>query len=97
MSIPEMDWGPLWLTMQLAAVTVGVLLVVGTPLPGRDARVLSGPRAGPVPRRHRLTEHRAADRRRALRRAGIRQPARARPSLEFRAVRAAAPQPDALV
>ncbi len=32
MSIPEMDWDPLWLTMQLAAVTVGVLLVVGTPL-----------------------------------------------------------------
>ena len=27
-----MDWGPLWLTIQLAAVTVMVLLVVGTPL-----------------------------------------------------------------
>ncbi len=27
-----MDWNPLWLTMQLAAVTVGVLLMVGTPL-----------------------------------------------------------------
>jgi len=27
-----MDWGPLWLSMHLAAVTVGVLLVVGTPL-----------------------------------------------------------------
>ncbi|MCA9471971.1 MAG: molybdate ABC transporter permease subunit [Nitrospira sp.] len=27
-----MDWGPLWLTMQLAAVTVVVLLIVGTPL-----------------------------------------------------------------
>lgn len=27
-----MDWGPLWLTLQLAGVTVVVLLVVGTPL-----------------------------------------------------------------
>ena len=27
-----MDWGPLWLTIQLAAVTVVVLLVVGTPV-----------------------------------------------------------------
>jgi len=27
-----MDWGPLWLTMQLAGVTVVVLLIVGTPL-----------------------------------------------------------------
>ncbi len=27
-----MDWGPLWLTLQLAAVTVVVLLLVGTPL-----------------------------------------------------------------
>ncbi len=32
MNIPEMDWTPLWLTMQLAAVTVVVLLIVGTPL-----------------------------------------------------------------
>ena len=32
MTIPEMDWNPLWLTMQLAAVTVVVLLIVGTPL-----------------------------------------------------------------
>lgn len=32
MSIPEMDWGPLWLTMQLAGVTVVVLLLVGTPV-----------------------------------------------------------------
>ena len=28
MSIPEMDWTPLWLTMQLAGVTVLVLLIV---------------------------------------------------------------------
>ena len=28
----EMDWGPLWLTMQLAGVTVIVLLIVGTPI-----------------------------------------------------------------
>lgn len=27
-----MDWGPLWLTLQLAGVTVVVLLLVGTPL-----------------------------------------------------------------
>ncbi len=27
-----MDWGPLWLTMQLAGVTVVVLLALGTPL-----------------------------------------------------------------
>lgn len=32
MTIPDMDWGPLWLTMQLAGVTVVVLLFVGTPL-----------------------------------------------------------------
>ena len=32
MSVPEMDWGPVWLTMQLAGVTVVVLLLVGTPL-----------------------------------------------------------------
>ena len=32
MSVPEMDWGPLWLTVQLAGVTVVVLLLVGTPL-----------------------------------------------------------------
>ncbi len=32
MSVPEMDWGPLWLTMQLAGVTVVVLLLVGTPV-----------------------------------------------------------------
>ncbi len=32
MSVPEMDWGPLWLTMQLAGVTVVVLLLVGTPM-----------------------------------------------------------------
>ncbi len=32
MSIPEMDWTPLWLTMQLAGVTVVVLLLVGTPM-----------------------------------------------------------------
>lgn len=32
MSLSEMDWGPLWLTIQLAAVTVIVLLIVGTPL-----------------------------------------------------------------
>mgnify|MGYP000622122361 FL=1 len=30
--MPDMDWGPLWLTMQLAGVTVIVLLIVGTPL-----------------------------------------------------------------
>jgi len=28
----EMDWGPLWLTLQLAGVTVVVLLIVGTPV-----------------------------------------------------------------
>ena len=28
----EMDWSPLWLTMQLAGVTVVVLLIVGTPV-----------------------------------------------------------------
>ncbi len=32
MSVQEMDWGPLWLTLQLAGVTVAVLLLVGTPL-----------------------------------------------------------------
>ena len=32
MNGPEMDWGPLWLTLQLAGVTVVVLLLVGTPL-----------------------------------------------------------------
>ena len=32
MNIPEMDWAPLWLTMQLAGVTVVVLLLVGTPV-----------------------------------------------------------------
>ena len=32
MSVPDMDWGPLWLTLQLAGVTVVVLLLVGTPL-----------------------------------------------------------------
>ena len=32
MSIPDMDWTPLWLTMQLALVTVTVLLIIGTPL-----------------------------------------------------------------
>jgi molybdate transport system permease protein len=32
MSIPEMDWNPMWLSMQLAGLTVVVLLVVGTPL-----------------------------------------------------------------
>ena len=32
MSMQEMDWDPLWLTMQLAGVTVIVLLIVGTPL-----------------------------------------------------------------
>lgn len=32
MNIPEMDWDPLWLTMQLAGVTVVVLLLVGTPV-----------------------------------------------------------------
>ena len=32
MNVPEMDWGPLWLTVQLAGVTVVVLLLVGTPL-----------------------------------------------------------------
>ncbi|MDT7041469.1 molybdate ABC transporter permease subunit [Candidatus Nitronereus thalassa] len=32
MNFPEMDWGPLWLTMQLAGVTVLVLMIVGTPL-----------------------------------------------------------------
>ena len=28
----ELDWGPLWLTLQLAGVTVVVLLIVGTPV-----------------------------------------------------------------
>jgi molybdate transport system permease protein len=32
MSVPEIDWAPLWLTVQLAGVTVVVLLLVGTPL-----------------------------------------------------------------
>ena len=32
MNVPEMDWSPLWLTMQLAGVTVVVLLLVGTPV-----------------------------------------------------------------
>ncbi len=32
MSVPEIDWAPLWLTVQLAGVTVAVLLLVGTPL-----------------------------------------------------------------
>ena len=32
MNVPEMDWSPLWLTMQLAGVTVIVLLLVGTPV-----------------------------------------------------------------
>ena len=32
MNMPEMDWSPLWLTMQLAGVTVIVLLLVGTPV-----------------------------------------------------------------
>ena len=32
MILPGMDWGPLWLTVQLAGVTVVVLLIVGTPL-----------------------------------------------------------------
>ncbi len=32
MSLFAMDWTPLWLTMQLAGVTVAVLLVIGTPL-----------------------------------------------------------------
>ena len=32
MPFPEIDWGPLWLTMQLAGVTVVILLLVGTPL-----------------------------------------------------------------
>ena len=30
--MPEMDWGPVWLTLQLAGVTVVVLLIVGTPV-----------------------------------------------------------------
>lgn len=30
--MPEIDWAPLWLTVQLAGVTVAVLLLVGTPL-----------------------------------------------------------------
>lgn len=30
--MPDMDWGPLWLTLRLAGVTVVVLLLVGTPL-----------------------------------------------------------------
>ncbi len=32
MSLAELDWGPLWLTLQLAGVTVIVLLIIGTPL-----------------------------------------------------------------
>ncbi|MYC27621.1 MAG: molybdate ABC transporter permease subunit [Nitrospira sp. SB0662_bin_26] len=32
MNVPGMDWSPLWLTMQLAGVTVIVLLLVGTPV-----------------------------------------------------------------
>lgn len=32
MNVSEMDWAPLWLTMQLAGVTVVVLLLVGTPV-----------------------------------------------------------------
>ena len=32
MSMPEIDWAPFWLTLQLAGVTVVVLLLVGTPL-----------------------------------------------------------------
>jgi len=32
MILPGMDWEPLWLTVQLAGVTVVVLLIVGTPL-----------------------------------------------------------------
>lgn len=32
MNVPEMDWTPLWLTMQLAGITVVVLLLVGTPV-----------------------------------------------------------------
>ncbi len=32
MNMPDMDWEPLGLTMQLAGVTVVVLLIVGTPL-----------------------------------------------------------------
>ena len=32
MTLLAMDWAPLWLTMQLAGVTVAVLLVLGTPL-----------------------------------------------------------------
>ena len=32
MNLPEMDWTPLWLTMQLAGATVVVLLLVGTPV-----------------------------------------------------------------
>ena len=30
--MPDLNWEPLWLTMELAAVTVIVLLIVGTPL-----------------------------------------------------------------
>ncbi len=32
MNITAMDWGPFWLTFQLAGVTVAVLLLLGTPL-----------------------------------------------------------------
>ena len=32
MNVLEMDWTPLWLTVQLASVTVLVLLIVGTPI-----------------------------------------------------------------
>jgi molybdate transport system permease protein len=32
MTIPDLDLGPLWLTLQLAGMTVIVLLIVGTPL-----------------------------------------------------------------
>ncbi|MGL6072074.1 molybdate ABC transporter permease subunit [Craterilacuibacter sp.] len=28
----ELDWGPLWLTFRLAAITTGILLLVGVPL-----------------------------------------------------------------
>ena len=32
MNVLEMDWTPLWLTIQLASVTILVLLIVGTPI-----------------------------------------------------------------
>ncbi|TDJ61829.1 MAG: molybdate ABC transporter permease subunit, partial [Nitrospina sp.] len=28
----RMDWQPVWITLQLAATTVGVLLLIGTPV-----------------------------------------------------------------